>query len=403
MDRTLLWMVGEVFCKSLCKTLSINIAVSAILILLLDMCITLVHFEKDARSYGKDELTCASELTGYDYCKSIVQVNYMDKRDRILPVYNYIDAHGRSTYRDPSLTPSVLKTPKIYLLGDSFIQADELWIEERFEHLLRDAGFDVQANGYSSWNSWQFQRISETLNSKPGDEVFIFSMTNDYTPHYGNSTVKTLTKFQKTKDETLKVVDSGFWRDYSRQSFFLNRVFFDLKNIFAHLLSASPQAAAEDKNRPQSKVCSNGPDSVPMAVTDVAEDYLMLSQSSDCWSQFMIDSVDLNIAMLKRMKSKLEARGAIVHIMLVPAGWAFTNQNTVGRMAGEFQFQTNTVVSHKGLFNYLQAQGLDVDDLTEPLAGRGQNLMYFAVDGHWTQHAHRVIFTHLMDRYLKNK
>jgi hypothetical protein len=71
-------------------------------------------------------------------------------------------------------------------------------------------------------------------------------------------------------------------------------------------------------------------------------------------------------------------------------------------MASDYEFQIGTVVSHIGLFNYLQAQGLVVDDLTAPLAG-GRNSMYFAVDGHWTPHAHRVIFAHLMDRYLKDK
>ena len=393
------------FCKSLCKTLTINFVVFTILILLLDMGVTLIHFEKGARSYGKDELTCASEQTGYNYCKSIVQVNYLDKRDRIFPVYNYIDSHGRSTYRKPSLIPSVRKAPKIYLLGDSFIQADELWIEERFEHLLRDKGFDVEALGYSSWNSWQYQRIGETLKFRSGDEIFVFSMTNDFSPHYGNSTINSLAKFEKTKDESAKGVDGKFLRDYLRQSFLLNRIYADLKNMFSHLFNTNPQASAKVREHPRRKVCQGSPDSVPTAVTDLAEDYIMLSESSDCWSQLMIDSVNLNLDMLKRLKSTLEARGALVHIMLVPAGWAFPDQNTVGRMTSDYEFQTGIAVSHKGLLNYLQAHGLAVDDLTTPLAAAkgGRNSNYFAVDGHWTPQGHQVIFAHLMDRYLKNK
>jgi hypothetical protein len=133
----------------------------------------------------------------------------------------------------------------------------------------------------------------------------------------------------------------------------------------------------------------------------------MLSESSDCWSQLMIDSVNLNLAMLKQLKSTLEARGALVHIMLVPAGWAFPDQNTVGRMTSDYEFQAGIAVSHKGLLNYLQAHGLAVDDLTTPLAVAkkrgGENSHYFAVDGHWTPQAHQVIFAHLMDRYLNNK
>ena len=119
----------------------------------------------------------------------------------------------------------------------------------------------------------------------------------------------------------------------------------------------------------------------------------------------MIDSVDLNLAMLKRFKSTLEGRGAVVHILLVPAGWAFPDQNTVGRMASDYEFQYGAVVSQTGLSDYLRSHGLPVDDLTIPLAesNRGDNVLYFAVDGHWTPHAHKVIYAHLMDRYLRDK
>lgn len=221
-------------------------------------------------------------------------------------------------------------------------------MEERFEHLLHVAGFDVEAHGYSSWNSWQYQRIANTLRPKPGDVVFTFSMTNDFTPHYGNSTIKTLTKFEKINDVRAKEVDDGrVWRDYLRQSFFLNRVYFDLENIFANLFNANPQATAEIKDRSRIKVCPDSQDFIPSSVTDLAHDYVMLGKRSDCWSQIMIDSVDLNLVMLKRLKSTLGHEGAIVQILLVPAGWAFSDQNTVGRMAGDYQFYTGAKVSHK--------------------------------------------------------
>lgn len=397
-------MVGAVSFKSLCRTILINVAVFAILILLLDMGLALSRFEKQPRSYGKDELTCASELTGYDYCKSIEQVYYLDKRDRIFPVYNYIDLHGRSTYRTPDLIPPVRQSRKIYLLGDSFIQADELWIEERFEHLLRIAGFDVEAHGYSSWNSWQYRRIGDALSPKAGEEIFIFSMSNDYTPHYGNSTIQSLTKFEQVRDEATPEVDGGFWRAYSRQSFFLNRIYFDLKNLFDHQFSANPTNNAGSKGHRPTKGCPTQ-DSRLAVASDLAEDYLMLDGPSDCWSQRMTESVDLNIAMLNQLKSKLEERGAVVHILLVPAGWAFPDQNTVGRMASDYEFPVGSVVSHHGLVNYLQSHGLKIDDLTGPLSkgNRGENSLYYAVDGHWTPHAHAVIFDHLMNTYLRGQ
>ncbi len=382
----------------------INVVVFAILILLFDLGLNFPRFEKQPRSYGKDELTCASELTGYDYCKSIVQVYYLDKRDRILPVYNYIDVHGRSTYRTPDLMPPIRQSKRIHLLGDSFIQADELWIEERFEHLLRITGFDVEAYGYSSWNSWQYRRIGDALDLKAGDEIFIFSMSNDYTPHYGNSTIQSLTKFETVKDEATWEVEVGFWKAYSRQSFLLNRIYFDLKNLFNYKFSANPANDAGRQNQRQMKVCQTQDSRIAVA-SDLAEDYLMLDGPSDCWSARMTESVDLNIAMLNQLKSKLEKRGAVVHVLLVPAGWAFPDQNTVGRLASEYKFPIGSVVSHHGLVNYIQSHGLKIDDLTGPLSkgNRGENSLYYAVDGHWTPHAHTVIFDHLMNTYLKNK
>ena len=397
-------MVGVVSFKSLCRTILINVAVFAILILLLDMGLSLSRFEKHPRSYGKDELTCASELTGYDYCQSIVQIYYLDKRDRIFPVYNYIDVYGRSTYSTPDLIPPVREGKKIYLLGDSFIQADELWMEERFEHLLRIAGFEVEVHGYSSWNSWQYKRIGDALSPKVGDEIFIFSMSNDYTPHYGNSTIQSLTKFETVKDEATREVEGGFWRAYLRQSFLLNRIYFDLKNLYVHQFSANSEKMRGGGTIVEQKVCLTQDSKIAVA-SELAEDYLMLDGPSDCWSPRMTESVDLNIAMLNQLKSKLEERGAVVHIMLVPAGWAFSDQNTVGRMARDYEFPVGSVVSHNGLVNYLHSHGLKIDDLTGPLSAgkRGENSLYYAVDGHWTPHAHAVIFEHLMKTYLRGQ
>jgi hypothetical protein len=392
--------------RKLIHLVLLNLLISAILLVVIDLGITATYFQRNVvKYYGDpaDKITCNSSLTGYSYCPSMVQVNFMDKRDRLLPVYNYIDDNRRAEYKDKSLKPVVTKKESIFILGDSFIQADELPITERFEHLLRKDGYEVIAYGYSSWNSWQFLRISEQLPIRSGDRVLVFSMINDYPPSYGHSTIQTLKNLEPVADEFGGAGQrKNLYDDYTAQSFLLNRVFQDLSKV---LKAFSVKNGIETKSKSKfpndyGTTCESVKDRSLLS-SMIAYEYVLLSQKHSCWSNELRESVDLNISVLKKIKKSIEDRGGIAEFYLVPAGWAFSNQNTVGRMTGDYNFPYGVTISQSMLTDYVNRQGLLIHDLTDVLkpASTKDDDLYFPVDGHWTSKAHSIIYTYITSAF----
>ena len=375
------------------KVVVINVLLTLLLLLIIELAVTLSYFELSA---VKEDVTCDSSLTFYDYCPDIIHFQFMHKSDRLLPTYNYIDSARRSTYADRSAKPQVQQARKVFLIGDSFIQADELFIEERMEHRFRLQGFETIARGYSSWNSNQFQRIAASGEAESGDVMFLFSMTNDFTPDYRSSTIRADTA--SVADEVRSATSESMLTSYLQQSFLNNRLKPLVMNLFTVADArhrSGPISISHDEGN--SNNCASLPrrDDVASAL---AHNYLELSKQAFCWSDPVKQSVDLNVRLLRDMISGLSANGVAVHIVLVPAGWAFENQNTIGRTAAPYQFPAGLQVTHQGLFDYLRAQNLPVVDATEILGPHAQreNELYFAADGHWNQRAHEIMFKALL-------
>jgi len=384
------------------RILLFNLLATALLLLVIDLSITATYFERNVINYGNpaDKIQCNSSLTSYDYCPSIVQTLFMDRRDRLIPVYNYIDANRRSEYKDKALKPTVTKKNSIFILGDSFIQADELPITERFEHLLRKEGYDVTAYGYSSWNSWQFLRISEQLPIRTGDRVLIFSMINDYPTSYDRSTSQTLKNLQPVVDEYGGVSkNKSLYADYTTQSFLLNRIFPNLSNIFKSLSVKHGNEVNSQNSFPDNygTTCESVKDR-SLLNSKLAYEYVLLSLNPTCWNKELHDSVDLNIEILRKIKKSIEYRGGIAELYLVPAGWAFNNQNTVGRMTGDYNFPYGISISQYKLSEYINSRGVPIRDLTDVLksASDKDDDLYFTVDGHWTSKAHNTIYKNIV-------
>ncbi|MEP3891364.1 MAG: hypothetical protein ABJN69_12970 [Hellea sp.] len=369
------------------KSTFIIIGVTLLLLLSIDLLITSRYAAQDGKT---KDLTCDTTLTLYDYCPDTRHIRIMDTKDRIVPFVNYINKNRRSTYKSAKSKPKVSEEGSVYLIGDSFIQADEMPIKDRFEHHLRTKGYDVQAYGYSSWNSLQFQKIVDSLDLKPSDNIYIFSMTNDFTPDFSRSTLKT--EWEEKSNETNPSVKIGKLATYKKYSF--------LKLRYDGLKKSRrrKQGSVTNKQTVISHDSSNYDDcaSLPapeQTASKLAHNYLELSKDDACWSQHVKDSVDLNVRILSETVSLANAKGATVKILLVPAGWAYKNQNTIGRQHKIYQFPQSITVTQSGLTNYLKDNGLPITDLYEILQpyNKSPNTLHYAVDGHWTEKSHDII------------
>ena len=353
------------------------------------------YFLYDKLDYRVNRTMCDRALTNYDYCPSVTDLRYMNLTDKWLPVTNFIDQNRRSSYRHQKV-PEVTKRGRIYLIGDSFIQAEEIEIGNRFEHYLRQQGYEVIAMGYSSWNSVQYHSIVKTLELNKNDHVFIFSFGNDFTPAYSRSSINTILddrEDQVSKDSRIiirKIYENSLIRNtYTRA-----------KNQIVSILNGKNEANKKIKISHDSNNlndCSSIP-AIEALGSNLVSDYIYLSKSSSCWTDKIKRSVDYNVKLLKESKKIVENQEAALTIVLVPAGWTLKNENTSGRAHTEYQIPNNITISQVGLSRYLEASKLplfDLEILLKKYKTNKFNELYWPADGHWNEKAHKIIGKHL--------
>ena len=393
--------------------------------------------------YRVHHYQCDSNLTNYNYCPSFTHLNYMSLADKWFPVSNFVDQNRRATYKGldnlainnqnffdlfgkSDINPDKYKLimnndesgqgeirevikKRIYLIGDSFIQAEEMKIESRFEHYLREKGYEVIALGYASWNSVQYHSIIKSLELNENDYVFVFSMGNDYTPSYDRSSINTILDDRKDENLIEDIDKSLIYKIFKKiyiNSLILNtyrrakqQIYFmfkskDIKDNLVKKIEISHNI--ENLNN-----CS----SIPLLKNVGSEailDYIYLSKSSKCWSDTIKNSVDFNVNLLTEMQKIVENQGATFNIGLISAGWAFKNENTIGRMSLDYLVPKNKIISQVGLSRYLKRFNLPVIDLEELLRqnkSSHSNDLHYPADGHWNERAHKIIGKHL-EEYL---
>jgi len=372
------------------RNLAVIIGIFIAPLLILD-----AYFLYDKLDYRVNRTMCDRALTNYDYCPSVTDLRYMNLTDKWLPVVNFIDHNRRSSYRHQKV-PEITKRGRIYLIGDSFIQAEEIEIGNRFEHYLRQQGYEVIAMGYSSWNSVQYHSIVKTLELNKNDHVFIFSFGNDFTPAYSRSSINTILGDREDRSSTdgriiiRKIYENSLIRNtYSRA-----------KNQIISILNS------KNKDNKKIKISHdannlNDCDSIPeneAVASNLVSDYIYLSKSSKCWTDKIQSSVDYNVSLLKESKKIIESQDAAFTTVLVPAGWALKNENTSGRAHKQYQIPSDITISQVGLSRYLEKSKLPVFDLEILLKKYKTNKsdeLYWAVDGHWNERAHQIIGRHL--------
>ena len=106
------------------------------------------------------------------------------------------------------------------------------------------------------------------------------------------------------------------------------------------------------------------------------------------------------------VKNKLSSEIAYVW---VPAGWAFKNQNSVGRLSEPYQFPNNIKVSQKGLVKQFRSdmpkaiifdlETIFNQSLDECIFDCIDNY-YFAYDGHWTPKANKLVSEVIINEFL---
>lgn len=375
------------------KTIAINLAVLLGLLIVLEFGWAL--YDKTLRS----KLKCDLDWVLYNYCPNIkaTRLNHADDGGKFIEIET--DGLGG---RVPIGSISSLKNAKKILIGDSFIQADELEYQDTIYGMWnKKIDNFAYGLGYSSWNPIQYFDAVKRI-GKVDSHYYIFLMTNDVMPSYSRSVSSELhskaTGFMPTLVEATLIYKL---LSFTKTTLSNLKMIKDLQPdhdepvIISNAFSASDYLNCIPLDEIKGSEYSR----------KLGFDYLVFSKKYDCWPErhkkafddFLSITKDIEQYVINDLDSKIT-------FVWVGAGWAHKNQNSKGRLAGNYGFPADISITQKGLVNEFanRFQNSDILD-TEKVIGAAvsscsqncRDKYFFAVDGHWTSETHKLILSSL--------
>ena len=335
-------------------------------------------------------------------------------------VESWIDNHGARKPLSSWKIKEKFETQRFFLIGDSFIQADEIPYEDTVYGLInRSHSYDkplAYGIGYSSWNPIQYRKSIEMINKKNSIyDVFIF--TNDFNPSDARSVYRQ-NKSEKSKE--LKIKDS-LSTLISRN---LNKLYTykKIKNLYREKINNPTKKTKlfwdsylnkinEDKTSCKILDHSNYEEFQP-----AMKHYIAFSLPWKCWTKTqkdayieVINELDKSIELASKLNSE-------IRLILIPPGWSFPYENTAGRKSYHYTIPDSISFSFFGLRSKLSEQyGPLLIDLEPFIAKKIEeyketscvgndcsNSFYFSHDGHFNKRSHELLFDILYKKKLYN-
>lgn len=393
-----------------------NIVVGAFLVITIE----LVFGDWFGPTPRSGQYACFDQIVHHKYCPGIHHRGQLSGPDGGNFVSTFVNNDGFQVehYSDIAV-PTVVSDHDLLLIGDSFVQADEMKYAQRVgAHLQKLTGLSVLSHGFSSWAPAIVSNWLRSHSLRAGQMVLYFVVVNDFTPGYiynnlgyhdmayGTVDVdgQSLLKFVPPNSSVPTVAPPIGYSPRIR-SFFASR-WDSLQNPYKEseqkpgyeLIDASFVDGFEKCDAFTAKI-----NSLPVKSLTVF-DYIVFSQDRRCWPVAHKKTVASAVEDIKKAKTYLDGAGASLHVFLIPPGWSFPGENVLGKATDDYRLTPTSLVSQRGLAEALMtdlgSSGIGFTDL-EPIIfhmkkSDSEN-WYFPVDGHWTPHTHEQIATFLVE------
>ena len=349
---------------------------------------------------------CYDEITIYNYCKNSVQINYLDEKE--------IDKKLIKTYIDENRIPYIKGGDKILpskanilIIGDSFIQADEIETSKRITEQFNRSNLSAISLGFSSWSPFQYNRLLKKNIYKKNENFLIFLMTNDFLPNYKYSTInfsEKETEYKKifiNKEKFEKTLFYKIKQFLKGNSFIFSSISKIKKNLFNQDAASRDYLKITDNfNIDNLNDCSLI-NKYENKISNLILDYIYFSKSEKCWSQKHKKSVDHAVNLINGINNFILPTQK-VYFILIPPGWSIRDENLEGKTFGNYKIDKSVTITHTGLSNYLEKKLTNFYDLEPVLVKLKEkypesNSLYFSRDGHWTELTHSSIFKWLKE------
>lgn len=337
-----------------------------------------------------DDVLTENPLTHHDYRPGITFLRRLNRLDGFHFVINRINNFG---IRGPAIRKKM--HPRILLIGDSFIQADEVDFQDTFSETLNkhfQGELEFIAHGIGSWSpttefSWIYHK---GMNLFP-DEINIFLCANDFfrrktyessdacyqqlAMYTGNIPVKY--KIKKSEDENLLHRIRNLFKKIKLIRF--------TYRCFKSLICKRPYIKEE--------------------ISLVANEFTLFSQDATEWPTTLKESVDATIDVIKKLQNYLERHNITFNVLLVPLGFEWENENIYGKEA--YGWPRSFMVSQRGLEEYLKMKlkelNINYIDLPEVFRKKkcldNATLLFNKFDAHWNKNGHQLVFEVLRNYY----
>lgn len=340
------------------------------------------------------------ERTHHDLVPNTRFVTAPSPPDTFEPVENEINAVGM---RGPA--PGPKRSPRVLMVGDSFVEADEVAFESTFPQRLNrhfQGSLEVLAHGVSSWaptTEWSWIH-HKGLDLEP-DLVCLFVVFNDFLPWdtYRQSDQAYRAQAIYTDGIPTRYMPSDTIRQRRLRE---SRGFRGLSRVFG------PSALAQLSYRAYHRVRGR-----LLPSLSIQRAILHFGGPPGTWPTRLRTSVDETVHTILQIASYLKPRGVEFRVALVPNGLSWSDEVAFARgneAWSEALGVTDTVdgftVSQMGLATYVRSTlaraGVEWVDLQaafdESKAGRAQRLFYER-DGHWNTAGHEVVFEVFRDLF----
>lgn len=294
-----------------------------------------------------------------------------------------------------------LDKKKLFIIGDSFIQADEVEYEETFYGLINKKfnGKPAYGFGYSSWNTTQYLK-SVKLFLKENKTYHIYLFENDFAPNESTST------YQRSKKKKIK--SKGLNSKIS--NFLLNKLYFatskkinEVKNNFIWDKSSKDREVFWNSYDKLFQGCEIVDLSKNANFSKKMQDRIIFSSKSHCWPDLNNIAYDYAVKDLLQIKKIVLEKNSKVKFFLMPSGFNFINNNSKGRLHPDYGVPNSKKIVYEGLINKLKIDlGNNFVDIYPKIFEELKrndcefeeclDLFYFRSDGHLTQLGHNAIY-----------
>lgn len=340
--------------------------------------------------------------THHDYIPNSKFTIRRSKADGGKRVSSTINSYG---IRGPELGDK--RHYRVLFVGDSFVQALEVDFENTFGEKLNQhfsGQYEFISHGMSSYSpTTEFSWIHHKGLALKPDEINLFLFINDFfsdTGHPRDSDAayrkKTIwkngipTEYQlpgETQLESSKKVMPTMVHA-TKHIRLLKILYFGSKRSVRALWTK----LRGHRGRPEEALST--------------QEIIIFSKDASTWPDDLRDHVDETIEVIVRLKQYLEKRRVKLNVLLLPAGWGWSDEVVFGKQRDPYSWSADFSISQQGIEDYLRTKFLDrqinflnLRPAFEEAKRQSDKPLYFSGDGHWNENGHEVVFKFFRDYY----